>query len=87
MAKESIRIAVDSDAETRKGSFADTAMISMKGNTARIDFILMDIQESAGSAKGVLTDRVFMDENGLRSLKDAVDAALKSTPGASESEN
>ena len=87
MEKESIRIAVDSDAETRKGSFADTAMISVKGKNARIDFILLDIQESAGSAKGVLTDRVFMDENALRSLKDAVDAALDSLSKAAESEN
>lgn len=68
-------IKVDSDTGTRKGVFADLALVSVNGSIARIDFISGDLpsDESIGA---VLTSRVYMPLSALVGLRDQIEERI-----------
>lgn len=72
---------IDSDAATRKGVFADLAMVMTNGSIARIDFISGDLpsEESVGA---VLTSRIYMPINSLLDIRNQIDRALGMNAGA-----
>ena len=77
-------ITIDSDIETRKGSYSDAVLVDVKNDTARVDFVHIDINEPDGSARGVLTNRIFMGRDALIMLRDAAESALKELDAESD---
>lgn len=80
MKQSIINLTVDSDTQTRKGAFADFAVVSEKDGVARLDFLLGDINpddsDAEGDIRGVLVSRVFMSASDLSGLRDQLGALL-----------
>lgn len=73
--KEEITVNVSSDISTRKGAFADLALVTTSDGLARLDFISRDIPSSDVS-EAILTARVYMTVSNLAALRDAIDERL-----------
>ena len=65
-----ISVSIDSDVQTRKGVFADFALIRTNGTSTVLDFILNDMPVSETESRGVLTARVFMSNSTVLDLRD-----------------
>lgn len=84
MERTQIKVTIDSDVETRKGVHADNFSITTRGDSARLDFFLSDIQTEDGETRGVLSSRIFMDIGNLPELRDALDEVVKKAMAAKD---
>lgn len=64
-----ITLQIDASPEVRAGVFSDLALMATKGNVTRIDFVLTD---GMAEPTGVIASRVFMANEDLVALRDAL---------------
>lgn len=72
---EGITVNITSDVTTRKGAYADLALVTLDGEVARLDFVSRDVP-SENRTEAVLTSRVYMTTKTLRELRRAIDECL-----------
>lgn len=72
---EGMTINITSDVTTRKGAYADLALVTLDGAVARLDFVSRDVPNESRT-EAVLTSRVYMTAKTLGELKRAIDECL-----------
>lgn len=72
---EEITVNISSDIPTRKGAYADLALVSIDSGLARLDFISRDVP-TTGASEAILTARVYMTVGNLAALRNAIDERL-----------
>lgn len=72
---EGITVNITSDVTTRKGAYADLALVTLDGAVARLDFVSRDVP-SENRTEAVLTSRVYMTTKTLGELRRAIDECL-----------
>lgn len=75
MEEKVFNITIDSDPQTRQGSYADRVLATSEGPVIRLDFIHGDIPVDDG-VRGVLVSRIFMSAENIASFRDMLDAHL-----------
>lgn len=72
---EGITVNITSDVTTRKGAYADLALVTLDGAVARLDFVSRDVP-SENRTEAVLTSRVYMTTKTLGELRRTIDECL-----------
>lgn len=75
--EESITINISSDIPTRKGAYADLALVDIENGIARLDFVSRDLP-TQNRTEAVLTSRVYIPVAALVSLRESIDERLGS---------